>query len=283
MRGPEVVRLQEILMTLGYDIGSRGPDGEFGPDTANAVQMFQRRYGLISDGTVGELETWPLLLDALKAKVSDHPKAEQVLALVDRREKHDPPGLYRPEKSPRVWTGEGDNVIRGVLLHQTGTIIYDKPRIFDICNSHIVVLRDGTITLVNPMEWHLEHAGVLSPSTIAIEFHGNMLGVHGDSDTVWNEGADTDDLTENQLAASEMLFSWLNFQFEKNGGKWEYVYAHRQCNKDRRADPGSEIWSKIGVKWNEWLGNNAKSSWDFTSADGLPIPRQWDPSSTAEY
>ncbi|EMT38893.1 Putative peptidoglycan-binding domain-containing protein [Thermoanaerobacter thermohydrosulfuricus WC1] len=49
--GYDVLQLQMILQSLGYDPGPI--DGIFGPRTKNAVMRFQRDNGLKVDGIVG--------------------------------------------------------------------------------------------------------------------------------------------------------------------------------------------------------------------------------------
>ncbi|AEM78901.1 peptidoglycan-binding domain-containing protein [Thermoanaerobacter wiegelii] len=49
--GYDVLQLQMILQSLGYDPGPI--DGIFGPRTKNAVMKFQRDNGLKVDGIVG--------------------------------------------------------------------------------------------------------------------------------------------------------------------------------------------------------------------------------------
>lgn len=51
MSGDEVVFLQNILNSLGYDCGTA--DGNFGKKTEAAVKSFQEKYGLKVDGIVG--------------------------------------------------------------------------------------------------------------------------------------------------------------------------------------------------------------------------------------
>ena len=53
-RGREVVDLQTRLLSLGLDLGNRGMDGVFGPQTELAVKAFQQGMGIIADGVVGE-------------------------------------------------------------------------------------------------------------------------------------------------------------------------------------------------------------------------------------
>jgi N-acetylmuramoyl-L-alanine amidase len=56
-RGREVVDLQTRLQALGLDLGNRGIDGVFGPETELAVRTFQREVGILADGLVGPV-TW---------------------------------------------------------------------------------------------------------------------------------------------------------------------------------------------------------------------------------
>ena len=53
---------QERLISLGYDLGKYGADGDFGTDTYNAVVKFQKDNGLTPDGIVGQ-NTWRKLLN----------------------------------------------------------------------------------------------------------------------------------------------------------------------------------------------------------------------------
>ena len=59
-KGDTVKALQKQLMALGYDVGKKGADGDFGTDTLAAVKAFQKANGLKDDGIVGEA-TWKAL------------------------------------------------------------------------------------------------------------------------------------------------------------------------------------------------------------------------------
>jgi N-acetylmuramoyl-L-alanine amidase len=52
-----VVDLQTRLLALGLDLGNRGMDGVFGPQTELAVKAFQQSMGILADGVVGQI-TW---------------------------------------------------------------------------------------------------------------------------------------------------------------------------------------------------------------------------------
>lgn len=63
--GEDVRELQEWLVKLGYNVGSKGPDGDFGSKTYAAVIDFQRKNNLDDDGIVG-----PLTKKAIKEAVN---------------------------------------------------------------------------------------------------------------------------------------------------------------------------------------------------------------------
>lgn len=52
-KGPDVKELQEDLMYLGYPLPRYGADGDFGSETEQAVEEFQRDYGCVVDGEFG--------------------------------------------------------------------------------------------------------------------------------------------------------------------------------------------------------------------------------------
>ena len=52
MKGELVRRVQQRLAKLGFHPGP--PDGEYGPQTAAAVQAFQLSKGLLPDAEVGQ-------------------------------------------------------------------------------------------------------------------------------------------------------------------------------------------------------------------------------------
>ncbi|MEO3765940.1 serine/threonine-protein kinase [Streptomyces sp. B5E4] len=58
--GERVVQVQCILRARGYDLGSAGVDGAFGPSTEAAVKKFQGAESLAVDGQVGP-DTWGAL------------------------------------------------------------------------------------------------------------------------------------------------------------------------------------------------------------------------------
>ena len=64
--GEDVRKLQEQLVKLGYNVGSKGPDGDFGSKTYAAVIDFQRKHNLKDDGIVG-----PITENAIKEDIKN--------------------------------------------------------------------------------------------------------------------------------------------------------------------------------------------------------------------
>jgi len=71
-KGP-VAQVQTILKQLGYNLGTYGVDGEYGPIMVAAVKKFQTDVGLKDDGVVG-----PNTRGALKKAAGDKGLAQQV-------------------------------------------------------------------------------------------------------------------------------------------------------------------------------------------------------------
>ena len=60
--GEDVVRCQQDLMKLNYDLSPYGADGKYGNKTAAAVAQFQKDNGLTADGVCGP-RTWEKLIE----------------------------------------------------------------------------------------------------------------------------------------------------------------------------------------------------------------------------
>ena len=268
MKGPAVKRLQEDLHGRGYNVKA---DGWFGPGTDKVVKKFQADEGLQADGIVGN-QTWSAL-----EKVEEEP--EKSPRFLDRTTMHPKPSLYA---RPRSWAKD----IWGVTLHQTGIQLNNKPSRWDTLGAHIGVLSDGTVILVNPLTDMIWHAQKLSHKTIGVEINGNHEGIFGDPKTLWKGGGGPHPLTKLQIeACNDLLYYWLLGQFRAHDVKWENIHAHRQASADRRGDPGSEIWQKIGMVWQQrlealHLGRRGDGGPDFVTGSGLPIPKDWNPTYT---
>lgn len=276
MYGAAVRRLQEMLVQAGYDVGEKGCDGWFGLDTLEAVLAYQLDRNIPASGVVQQA-TWDALEHDSTSKSTDAATGITADGIIDTRGKHPHPSLYREGRSPRPWA-----IINGVTVHQTACILADRPSRWDTLNAHIGVFRNGSIIIVNDPTDFIWHAQGFSHTTIGVEYNGNFPGIEGNPRTWWAPGGTMCSLTPQQEAATEVLFKWLKKQFDDNGAEWKYVYAHRQASKDRRADPGQEIWQKVCMPWIEALGASDGGP-DFKYGSGRPIPKEWNSAYSSSY
>lgn len=78
MEGADVREMQQMLLQIGYDLGSYGPDGDFGPATEAAVKAFQINLGIAETGIVDDA-LWKRLDAIIDNKGdSDEPQPEPV-------------------------------------------------------------------------------------------------------------------------------------------------------------------------------------------------------------
>ena len=78
--GEEVRKLQNALMSAGYDVGSGGADGKFGPATSAAVKKYQKDKGLSVDGIAGRNTMSALLGDASSGAETSRPRRKRSTA-----------------------------------------------------------------------------------------------------------------------------------------------------------------------------------------------------------
>ena len=93
--GEAVKLMQTYLDQLGYDLGSAGKDGDFGPKTEEAVKAFQRDNSLTVDGEFGEKSHAAMM--ALIEKQNDIPQVPSL----------NPDDLTVKPGSWRIRTGPG--------------------------------------------------------------------------------------------------------------------------------------------------------------------------------
>lgn len=267
--GPTVRRVQELLDYLGFDAGPN--DGIFGPLTRRAIKTLQRDAGICQDGIVGN-ETY----HAITSRIDD----DRSLYRITPNGLHDISGLHAPPRNfayLRSWSK-----IRGVTLHQTGCAMPARPLGWSRVNAHYGVTLEGLPILINRPEDMIWHAQRASISTIGIEVEGNYCGVSGNTRTLWTAGGGPDTLNSAMLEALDVVFDDVLRRFGEAGEQWSVVYGHRQSSRNRRADPGEEIWRRVAIPWASYL-HTSRYTPSKVFGDGRPIPKQWDSNGKGAY
>lgn len=80
--GDDVAIMQELLESLGFDIGAKGADGIFGAKTEAAVIAYQKREGLEADGKYGAKTHAALMADVAEDDIEDEPEADTFIVTV---------------------------------------------------------------------------------------------------------------------------------------------------------------------------------------------------------
>lgn len=207
-----------------------------------------------------------------------------MVAIDDRRGLHDNPRLTRTTRPHRTY-----NDIDAVCIHQTACLMAHKQ--WNHLNAHIGIPKTGQeFILVNPFDLFIWHAQGLSGRSIGIEVEGNFRGIARRPDTLWVNtcpGCTRIDSTVSN-AQRDALWAALDYcqmSLREHNRDLQYIFAHRQAYKNRRADPGSEIWALV-IQWAHEHGLNREffdggAGWHVGT--GRPIPREWDSERIAAY
>lgn len=112
-KGDIVRNLQNNLLSLGYNCGSAGADGDYGPSTEAAVRSFQSKNGLTVDGIAG-----PATLTAIQNALK---KASQPTITNSKMKYSDSnPPFVCMMKNSTCYKQTNKMTIKGVLWHSTG-------------------------------------------------------------------------------------------------------------------------------------------------------------------
>ena len=184
-------------------------------------------------------------------------------------------------------------MIDAAVLHQTAFTRGNTPELYLTINAHFVVLPNGLILHLHPIEANLWASNAFNDVGIAIEFVGNFPTEKG----VWWEGNTygRHTPTRDQINSGRDLLRHL-----VNAVDIDFVFAHRQGYvsearltgpdpfrselrqgsvsspqvNQRSNCPGPDIWYGVG-EWglaNLQLSDGGKG---YKLADGDPIPDSW--------
>jgi len=143
----------------------------------------------------------------------------------------------------------------GITLHNWG--VKDVGRAAHKKGTyHLSIHNDGTVYLVHPFDTYLYHGHGLNRSTVGISL-GDIPGAT---------------LTAPQREGLRKALSYAVAEIRRQGGRADFLYAHRQSSRDRGADPGAAVWLEaVSYGWGLGLRPDPQRTW----GSGKPIPAQW--------
>ncbi len=161
---------------------------------------------------------------------------------------------------------------------------------------HSMAFRGGFFVRAHPLVDHVNHGNGYNAYSLGLEIDGRYSGVEDDPDTVAREdlkstwGGKPTVLTAETTKAACAAIADMVERGRAQGMPLTHIVAHRQSSPTRRSDPGETIWREVVIEFAEKelglqvsLDETLKSTSKKSKGSGLPIPRQWDPRSTARY
>lgn len=228
-------------------------------------------------------EHYPPIAVVPPERPSDPRRMTRLLDLRDRAPK-------RQKRSKRRWK-VGPTVMRdpatvdGIVLHQAAVQWGARPshrreaegderlaialRVVDDVPAHAVAMQSGDVILRSPLRAFLYHANALNARSLGVEVEGLYDGVEVD-------GAHPPP-TDVTIAAARRAVVELVLRGREEGMPLRYIWAHRQSSPTRRADPGSVLWTEVGL-WAALhldLDVQPRKTWVSRGRLGLPLPAAW--------
>lgn len=284
--GDDVRRLQRALVARGFDLPRYGCDGDFGRETTAALRRFaqSKRYPWAPSEAVPDE-----LLELLGIDDDDDPIPPCIdeldlegVKIYDLRDEC-------PAAHPKSRVRGGKTVMRGpagvdsIVLHQTAVRFGGSPELKLARRSlrvacHVMAFYDGFVAWPVDLRAYIYHADRLNSRSLGLEVDGNYPGLIGGK--VYR-GTETP-MTDTVVHAARMGVKLLVEEGRRAGMPIRYIFAHRQADAWRRADPGQGLYQRVVLEYAvPELGLEARPSETFrhpkTSArDGWPVPREWD-------
>jgi len=274
-KDPYVTIAQQQLIALGFSLPRFGADGNLGDETLSAYGAFLSSRGLRSLIDEAPKSITQAGAEALAKAYAAMIQMGTELSIFDARADH--PHSGRSIATPfRPWSK-----VTAVVLHQTASDIGEKISSWHRVPAHFGVTRGGKIIQLYDLTEVCNHANGLNARSVGIEIDGWYAGIEGKPDTLWQPGG-SGPLRQPmvfptaQAESAKALVKWIVDSVAANGGKVTHIHPHRQASNERRSDPGSLIWERVGRWAQSDLGLSDGGS-EFTVGTGLKIPQAWDP------
>jgi hypothetical protein len=294
-QGHEVRAVQEALLAKGYELPRYGADSDFGQETVVALQRFASDEGIAWNP---EAEVPQTLLDALGAApaVEVIAPCSEVLDLEGvpfydlRSEQADPhPKSKRDGKGKTVQ--RMPTTIDSIVLHQTA-VKFSGPSDDQLARRalgvacHAMAFHPGFLVWSADLRWYIYHADRLNARSLGLEVDGNYPGCIGGK---CSNGKNETPLTDGIVKAARVGIKLLVEEGRRLGCPIKYIFAHRQCDSWRQADPGEGLWRRVVLEYAvPELGLMHRPTETFphpkgSDRTGRPIPTRWDPNGVGKY
>jgi hypothetical protein len=156
-----------------------------------------------------------------------------------------------------------------VVLHQTSFSRGSVPDNYLSVHAHFVVLPDGRIVQLHPIEAYLVASSAFNEDAISVEIVGNFPNERGQ---YWNPGGSGRSMLSSlQIGGGRDLVRYLRDTYVIS-----FIFAHRQGEAEnlRGNCPGPDIWCNIGQWAVDGLGMSDGGN-GYTEGKGSPIPDSW--------
>lgn len=205
-------------------------------------------------------------------------------SMIDRRRYHSP--LVRQGDRLVNYVPAHRTKATGAALHQTACNMGERVERYDTIGAHFAVLRSGRVLRMADIDRIVYHGNGWNGLCVGIEVDGLYAGVEDDPDTAQNEALRStwDDpstptreypqqVTPQAMRACRSLVRWIVVDGLRRGWTIDKLVAHRQSSRDRRNDPGEEIWKQVAIPLQGELGMTDGGA--GFQIGGYPIPSAW--------
>lgn len=291
--GFEVLSLQRALLRHGEDLPLYGTDGDFGAETADALERFASAHGLSLSRYAEVPEE---ILDALG--LDEPPEVPACSGGLDlegvklydlRDEQADPHPKSKLARGRTV--RRAASAIDSIVLHQTAVRFsaadeHKLARRALRVACHVMAFYDGFVAWPADLRLYIHHASRANSRSIGVEVDGNYPGLIGGPST--NDHPVTP-VTDKVIHAARMGVKLAVEEGRRLGCPIRRIFAHRQFDSWRRADPGQELYQRVVLDYAVpvlELEHDPTESFPHPKGilrHGKPVPPAWHPDGIGRY
>lgn len=183
-------------------------------------------------------------------------------------------GMAKLPSNKYLKDGRNMKIVNSLVLHGMGFDRGDDPTKYDKVNAHFIILGDGQIVQLQPLDRYLYASNGFNEFAVSVEFAGNHPSAAGKCYKPEKFGCHP--VTQEQVMAGRYLIDYLTDILPAYGGAGlQGVYAHRQASGKRGNDPGPDIWYGVGEWASDARGLYTGANDGYFIAEGKPIPGSW--------